>query len=68
MVSAAKIGVHRRSICADIVVEALYGFVGWNARNLGWCGFGETVNERVDGSHGGLGGRYWWDAVLRSLL
>ena len=64
MVSAAEISVHQRSIRADIVVEALDGFIGWKARNLGGCGLGETVNERVDGSHGGLGGRYWWDVMF----
>ena len=67
-VAATKFRVYRRCVCADVIVESLYCLVGWVSDNFGGCGLGETVNERVNNSHGCLGGRYWWDVVVRVLL
>ena len=68
VVAAAEFRVYQRCVCSDVIVESLDRFVDWGANNFGGCGIGETVNERVNSSHGCLGGQYWWDAVVRVSL
>ena len=53
--SATKLGVDRRSVRADVVVETFYVLIGWDADDSGGGGLGETFDERINGCHVGFG-------------